>query len=99
MQTYYITVDEIDSILEKAGSQFLSVQFTKKSTGEVRNILGHLKVQAYLAGGESTIKNHPNLVSIWELSSKSYKCFDKNYVIKIRIAGNTYRIIKDNNNA
>lgn len=91
MAVVSINRSDVDTILSTAGTGFLSVQFFKKDMS-IRNLNGHLKVVKHLKGGESTIAHKENLVSIWDRNEKSYKCFDKNRLIQMRVNGNLYKI-------
>lgn len=91
MTTVKITRDQIDTILATAGSHFLSVEF-EKLNGEIRHLNGHLKVVKYLAGGESTIAGHEDLVSIFDNAKKAYRCFSKDRLKRMKVNGNEYVI-------
>lgn len=84
-----ITRDAIDTILSTAGTQFVSVLFEKKDKSE-RQLTGHLKCSKHLKGGESTIAHKEDLVSIYDVQAKGYRCFAKSRVKKLTVNGNTY---------
>lgn len=86
-----ISRNDIDTILSTAGTNFLSVSFKKKD-GSIRHLSGHLKVTKHLKGGESTIKDIPDLVSIYDMQNQGYRCFSKNRLMKMRVNGNIYKI-------
>lgn len=86
-----ISRNDIDTILDTAGTGFLSVQFFKKDMS-IRNLQGHLKVTKHLKSGESTIAHKESLVSIYDIQAKSYRCFDKNRLIQMKVNGNIYKI-------
>ncbi len=86
-----ITRDMIDTILHTAGTRFMSVEFMKKD-GTIRPLQGHLKVKKHLKGGTSSISNNNDLVSIYDMRSKGYRCFSKSRLQRIRVDGNIYTV-------
>ena len=93
MAIKHITRDEIDEILEKAGTHFLSVTF-QKADASMRTLQGHLKVKKHLKGGVSAIAHKPNLVSIFDIQIGQYRCFDKTRLKSMRVNGDVYKIDK-----
>jgi len=44
-------------------------------------------VKKHLQGGESTIKEHSNLIGVYEQGVEGYRCFDKNRVSFLKGGG------------
>lgn len=63
-------------------SHFFTVVFQKQN-GDVRKMNCRRGVKAHLAGGESTTKDHPNLVTVYE-TNNDYRSFDKGRVFFLR---------------
>lgn len=75
---------EVDKFLKSIPrSQIFSVKFVKMD-GTTRTMVCRRDVKRYLKGGVSTIKNHKNLVQVFDMQKKEYRCFDKNYVMEIK---------------
>lgn len=85
-----INVEFIDNLMKDAGTGIMTVIFYKKD-GSIRKLNGMTGVKKHLKGGESTIKHHDNLVSIYDVKNKGYRCFDKNRVKEIRFRGKVYK--------
>lgn len=71
--------------------QIFSVTFRKKDNS-IRTLVGRKGVKKHLRGGESKIKKHENLVSVYDLQAKGYRSFDVNRVISLRAGGVEYSI-------
>ena len=80
----------INEILAQAGSQFVSVTFTK-ANGEERQLtfnpahVGEIK-------GTGTKCEDPNVFKIMDIKLNQWRSFRADRVIKIRVAGETTQI-------
>lgn len=83
----FIDPTVVDALLHCIGGGFFSITFVKKD-GTERKMKCRRGVKKHLKGGESTIKEIPNLVGVYEISN-DYRCFDKRRVLKIKGAGCT----------
>ncbi len=70
----------VDAFLEVIGKTSIFTVVFKKKDGTERKMTCQRGVKKHLQGGESTIKEHENLVGVYEQSSEDYRCFDKNRV-------------------
>jgi len=66
--------------------KFFSVEFVKKD-GSVRKMNCRGGVKKYLKGGDSTIKHIDNLVSVFDMQAKQYRCFDVSRLNMVRFGG------------
>jgi hypothetical protein len=74
----------VRSFLKTVGKQFFTVTFEKKADGSLRTMNCRKGVKKHLKGGESTIKHKKNLVSVYDVKSKGYRCFDVTRVTDIK---------------
>lgn len=75
----------IHAHIEEIKNGMFTVIFLKKD-GTERKMHGRRGVKKDLKGGVSTIKDHPNLIGMYE-NKTSYRCFDANRVLELRGAG------------
>ena len=68
-----------------------NIEFIKKD-GSLRSMTCRKSVKKHLKGGESTIKHKTNLISVYDLKAKGYRCFDINKVVKIKTNGKIYNV-------
>ena len=79
---------ELRTAINNTKGQIFTVTFTKKD-GTTRVMNCRTGVAKHLKGGKSTISNHDNLISVYDLQSKGYRCFDINSVTRAKINGKT----------
>jgi len=72
-------------------SHMFTVIFEKKD-GTLREMTGRRDVRKHLKGGESTIKDHKNLQSIYDTGASDYRCFDTNKVLSIKGEGYEFKV-------
>ena len=72
---------EVRRLIPKNG--IFTVVFIK-ANGEQREMTCRLGVKKHLKGGTSTIKDHKNLVSVFDMKAGEYRCFDINKVVCIK---------------
>jgi len=84
-----MNLQEIDRILNTIEDEFFTVQFEKKD-GTERTMNCRKGVTKHLKGGESTIKNNPDLVSVYDVQAKAYRCFAKSRLKRIKANGVEY---------
>lgn len=83
--------DLVRALMEKIGDDRFTVVFIKKD-GSERKMVGQRGVADGLKGGKSTIKDHTNLIGIYE-DGKGYRCFDEKRVVELRGAGHVLRVL------
>ncbi len=64
-------------------NKFFAVTFVKLD-GSIRELNARRDVRKHLKGGESTIKHKKNLVSVYDMIEKGYRCFDVTRVVSLR---------------
>lgn len=80
----------IHAHIKEIGETMFTVIFLKKN-GDERKMHGRRGVKKDLKGGVSTIKDHPDLIGMYEKET-SYRCFDANRVLELRGAGMVTRV-------
>ena len=84
----FLNPDMVDTFLKVVPkSSMMTVVFQKKD-GSRRRMNCRRGVKAHLQGGESTIKDHENLVGVYE-NKNDYRCFDKTRVLQLHGGGMT----------
>lgn len=78
------------SLLEEIGDGFFTVEFVKRD-GSLRRMRCRRGVRKGLVDPESpqlpSYANHPNIVGVWSMEDKAYKCFKLDCVVSIAGAG------------
>lgn len=90
--TKQITRDQIDFIIQQAGNQFATVEFTKKD-GTLRKMNFRRGVKKHLHGGKSTISHKDNLVSVYDLKAQGYRVFNKDTTKRLVVNGEEYKVV------
>ena len=80
--TKFLDATLVDAMLEVIGKGSIFTVIFEKQDGSVRKMLCQRGVTKHLKGGVSTIKDHENLVGVYE-NQKDYRCFDKRRVMEI----------------
>ena len=91
MNTQVITrADAVLRMLDTKG-KFFSVTFTKRTTGEKREMTCRLKVTKHLKGGKR--KYNPfqkGLITVFDMAKESYRNINVNTVEKVVIGGQEF---------
>jgi len=66
--------------------QTFTATFTKKD-GTIRDMNCRLGVTKHLKGGESTTAHKENLMTVFDMQTKEYRCINLDTVQRLRIAG------------
>lgn len=82
-----LTVDEVENAVKAKRTQFATVRFVKKD-GQERVINGLFRAKSHILGTDGgknneVMKSH-NLVPIYSLKDKGWRCFNKNSVVSIK---------------
>ena len=80
----------LNQIIDTAGSQFVSVSFTK-ANGEERQLTFNPK-QIGEIKGTGTKCQDPNIFRIVDVNLKQWRSFDARRVFKIKVSGNTTQL-------
>lgn len=95
VKTLVATREEIETVIRNTKGKLFSVEFIKKD-GSKRKMCGRTQVTAHLKGGVSTIKDHKNLISMYEFQrfQQGYKCFNMDTLISAKVGGVVYMVSK-----
>ncbi len=74
--------NQIRAILSATNGQFFTVKFVKKD-GTERVMNARLGVTKHLRGGESTTAHKDNLITVFDLHKKAYRCINLDTVKQI----------------
>lgn len=84
----------LNQIIDTAGSQFVSVSFTK-ANGEERQLTFNPK-QIGEIKGTGTKCQDPNIFRIVDINLKQWRSFDARRVFKIKVSGKVTSIDQEN---
>lgn len=76
----------VKTVLVLAGGKVFTVIFQKKND-QIRIMNARRGVRKFLKGGESTIKNKPDLIGVYDIGKKDYRSFDSTRVLAIKANG------------
>ena len=83
----------LTEILSTAGSQFVSVTFTKKD-GTERQLTMNPKHVGEIKGTGTNCKD-PNIFRVMDAKINQWRSFDARRVIKIKVSGNTTQLSQE----
>jgi hypothetical protein len=81
------TLDIARKILATKG-RFFSARFIKKD-GSIRHITARLGVKKYLKGGQSTVRDYDNLITVFDIEKKAYRNINVDTVTMLKVNGET----------
>ncbi len=84
--------EDVRELLETAGFTFVTVKFIKKN-GEDRTLNGRLHVRKHLHGGKSTVQNHKNLITFYDVHKQGYRNVNLDTLYEVKVLGRTYEVI------
>jgi hypothetical protein len=80
-------IGKIRNIISTAGNHIFSVKFVKKD-GSIRDLTCRFGVHTPLkGGGESTTSHKNNLMTVWDVQARGYRCVNLDTVISAKIDG------------
>lgn len=77
---------DIRKLFENTNGKIFSVKFVK-ANGEVRQMQVRTSVTKHLKGGKSTLEGKENLMVVYSMDAKGYRCINLDTVISAKIAG------------
>lgn len=80
----------VDDVLAGVGGKLFTVVF-EKADKTLRTMNCRRGVTKHLKGGVSTIADKPDLVSVYDMKTGGYRCFNKTKVKSITVDGLTYQ--------
>ena len=88
-----ITIDreQAAKLIAETNGLFFSAEFTKKNK-ELRKMCCRTGVHKFTKGGKSTIAGIDNLVGVWDVQIKDYRCIPLDTLHQIKAFGNVYKI-------
>ena len=86
-----ITRNAVRGIMLRSNGHIFSCVFTKKD-GAQRTIVARLGVQSHLHGGESTTKDKPSLVTVYDMNNRGYRNININTVSELKVQGTQYTV-------
>jgi len=88
--------DAVADFLRGLNGSFFSIDFIKRSTGEVRTMTATTNYQTKLAGGEAAYDfAEKKLIPVWDTINKGFRSIPTDAVLVIRAKGNTYTIAQE----
>lgn len=90
-----LKADEVGQFLYDLNGKFFTIEFIKRSTGEVRKMTATTNYQSKLAGGEAAYDfGEKKLIPVWDLAKQAFRSIPLDSVLTINAKGNTYKIVK-----
>jgi len=86
------TKQNLVDILNSTGGKIFSVTFTKRTTGEVRQLNGRLGVQIGVKG--VGMKYNPverDLLPVYDIQKKAFRMINLSSIKEVKFQGKTYR--------
>jgi hypothetical protein len=90
-----LKADEVGQFLYDLNGKFFTIEFVKRTTGEVRKMTATTNYQSKLAGGEATYDfGEKKLIPVWDLAKQAFRSIPLDAVLTINAKGDTYKIVK-----
>jgi len=84
---------KVHQFLRSLNGKFFTIEFTKRTTGEVRVMRATTNYQSKLAGGDLGYDaNEKALIPVWDLEKKAFRSIPTDAVLRIVALGNTYEV-------
>jgi hypothetical protein len=84
---------KVHEFLRSLKGKFFTVEFIKRSTGEVRIMRATTNYESKLAGGDLGYDaNEKALIPVWDLEKKAFRSIPTDSVLRIVALGNTYEV-------
>ena len=88
-----ISRDAVHDFLRALNGKFFTVEFIKRSTGEVRVMRATTNYTSKLAGGSLNYDaNAKRLIPVWDMEKHEFRSIPTDAVIRIRALGNSYEV-------
>jgi hypothetical protein len=69
-----------------------TVTFTKRTNGEIRTMTCRTGVRKHLKGGPAAYNfKSKNLLSVYDMQSRGYRCIPVDAIIEMKISGKIYK--------
>lgn len=74
-----------------AGSTIFRVRFTKRTTGEIREMVCRLNVSKGVKGvGQAYVPSEKGLINVYDMHRKGFRCIPTEGILALTIKGKTY---------
>jgi hypothetical protein len=84
---------KVHGFLRSLNGKFFTIEFIKRTTGEVRVMRATTNYESKLAGGDLKYDaNEKALIPVWDLEKKAFRSIPTDAVIRIVALGNTYEV-------
>lgn len=71
-----------------SGNQIFSVEFQKRTTGELRQMTGRLGVKKHLKGGPPAYNfTDKGLISCFDMTNQGYRCIPVEALVRVKVNG------------
>jgi hypothetical protein len=88
-----LKADEVEQFLRSLNGKFFTIQFIKRTTGEVRKMTATTNYQSKLAGGDATYSfTEKKLIPVWDLGKQAFRSIPLDAVLTIKANGNAYKV-------
>lgn len=85
--------DKVHGFLRSLNGKFFTIEFTKRTTGEVRVMRATTNYQSKLAGGDLAYDaDAKKLIPVWDMEKKAFRSIPTDAVLRIVALGNTYEV-------
>lgn len=90
-----LKVDEVEQFLRSLNGKFFTVEFVKRTTGEVRKMTATTNYATKLAGGDAAYDfTEKKLIPVWDIAKQAFRSIPLDAVLTINAKGNTYKVEK-----
>ena len=88
-----LKADEVEQFLRSLNGKFFTIEFVKRTTGEVRKMTATTNYQSKLAGGDATYSfTEKKLIPVWDLGKQAFRSIPLDAVLTIKANGNAYKV-------
>lgn len=81
----------LKAMMDANKTKIMTVTFTKKD-GTERTMNCMKGVTKHLRGGTSTTAHKDNLVTVWDMQKKAYRCINLDTVRQLKAGGRVYTV-------
>ncbi|MDX9896833.1 MAG: hypothetical protein RBS34_15395 [Desulfofustis sp.] len=91
--TMLITRAQAVNQIRKSRGGFFSVSFLKKDKS-FRTMLARLGVRKGTKGGQSTVADHPQYLTVWDVHKRSFRNVNVDTILLLRVNGVDYTVTR-----
>ena len=85
--------DKVHDFLRALNGKFFTVEFIKRTTGEVRSMRATTNYTSKLAGGDLKYDaDAKKLIPVWDMDKQGFRSIPTDAVLIIKALGNTYSV-------